>query len=220
MAKGERKKEDAPAVGIICCKVLEKEIRAVVGNMPEVTDIQVMDWGLHIRPDVLLETLCRQIRLMENQVGAVMLGYGRCQALDRLPDDFAVPVFYPEGEDCIGVLLGQDRYERELLQTAGTWFLTPGWTELGMEFIFEELQVQRVAKKGHDPLALAHRMLKDFSRALLIDMQLKGSDAIKREALNIAAEFGWKLEKVEGSLIRLKQTLHKAIDAATPPSLF
>jgi hypothetical protein len=209
------KEEGAVSVGVICCKVLEKEIRTVVRHVPEVTHIHVMDWGLHIQPDLLLETLCREIRLIENRVDAVMLGYGRCQALDRLPDDFAVPVFYPEGEDCIGVLLGQDRYERELMQTAGTWFLTPGWTELGMEFIFEELQVQRVAKKGHDPLALAHRMLKDFSRALLIDMQLKGSDAIKREALAIADEFGWKLEEVEGSLIRLKETLSQAINVTT-----
>ncbi len=200
------------SVGIICCKVLEKEIREVARHAPEVTHIDVMEWGLHINPDVLLETLSRQIRMIENRVDAVMLGYGRCQALDRLPDDFSVPVFYPEGEDCIGVLLGQDRYERELLQTAGTWFLTPGWTELGMEFIFEELQVQRVAKKGHDPLELAHRILKDFSQALLIDMQLKGSDAIKREALAIATEFDWKLDEVEGSLIRLKRTLSKAIN--------
>ncbi len=202
------------SVGIICCKVLEKEIREVARHAPEVTHIDVMEWGLHIHPDVLLETLTRQIRLIENRVDAVMLGYGRCQALDRLPDDFAVPVFRPEGEDCIGVLLGQDRYDQELKQTAGTWFLTPGWTELGMEFIFEELQVHRMAKKGYDPLALAHRMLKDFSRALLIDMQLEGSEAIKREALAIAAEFGWKLDKAEGSLIRLKQTLSRAIGLA------
>ena len=209
------KEEGAVSVGIICCRVLEKEIREVVRHVPEVTHVDVMEWGLHIHPDVLLETLCRQIRIIEDRVDAVMLGYGRCQALDRLPHDFAVPVFHPEGEDCIGVLLGQDRYEQELKRTAGTWFLTPGWTELGMEFIFEELQVQRVAKKGHDPLALAHRMLKGFTRALLIDMQLKGSEEIKKEALAIATEFGWKLEKVEGSLIPLKQTLYQAIDAAT-----
>ncbi len=202
------------SVGVICCKVLEKEIRKVAHHVPEVTHIHVMEWGLHIRPDVLLETLCREIRQMENRVDAIMLGYGRCQALDRLPDDFAVPVFYPEGEDCIGVLLGQERYDRELMQTAGTWFLTPGWTELGMEFIFDELQVHRMAKKGYDPLALAHRMLKDFSRALFIDMGFKRNDALMRKALSISAEFGWKLEKVEGSLIRLKQTLHQAVDAA------
>lgn len=185
----------------------------MIRHAPEVTHVHVMEWGLHIRPDVLLETLSRQIRMIENRVDAIMLGYGRCQALDRLPNNFAVPVFYPQGEDCIGVLLGQDQYERELKQTAGTWFLTPGWTDLGMEFIFEELQVHRVGKKGLDPLEVAHRMLKDFSRALLIDMNLKGSDAIKRKAHAIATEFGWKLDKTEGSLIRLKHTLSKAIHA-------
>ena len=202
------------SVGVICCKVLEKEIREAVRHVPEVTHVEVMEWGLHIRPDVLLEILVRQIRMMEDRVDAVMLGYGRCQALDRLPQDFAVPVFYPQGEDCIGVLLGQDRYERELKQTAGTWFLTPGWTELGMEFIFEELQVQRMTEKGYDPLALAHRMLEGFTRALFIDMGFKGNDALMRKAFAISAEFGWKLEKVEGSLIRLKQTLYQAVNAA------
>jgi len=74
--------------------------------------------------------------------------------------------------------------------------------------------LQRMAEKGHDPLALAHRMLKDFSRALFIDMRFKESDALMRKALSISAEFGWKLEKVEGSLIRLKQTLYQAVNAA------
>jgi hypothetical protein len=34
-----------------------------------------------------------------------------------------------------------------------------------------------------------------------------------KEALAIATEFGWKSEKVAGSMIRLKQTLYQTIDA-------
>jgi Protein of unknown function (DUF1638) len=202
------------SVGVICCRVMEKEMRKVVRNVPQVTSFDVMEWGLHIKPEVLLEALCRQIRKIEHKVDAVMLGYGRCQALDRLPADFNVPVFYAEGEDCIGVLLGQDRYAQELNRVAGTWFLTPGWTELGMEFIFEELQVQRVAEKGHDPLAVAHRMLKNYSRALLIDMQLNEGAELEKKALDIAAEFGWRLERTTGSLARLENALQRAINAA------
>lgn len=204
-------KETSVSVGVICCRVLEKEMRAVVRDVPEVTHLEVMDWGLHIQPDILLDTLSQHIRAIENQVDAVMLGYGRCQAMDRLPDDFAVPVVYPEGEDCIGVLLGQTRYDEELKRTAGTWFLTPGWTDLGMDFIFKELQVNRMAEKGHDPLEIAHRMLKDFSRALFIDMHLNGNHELKQKARSIAAEFGWRLDKVDGSLDRLKQTLQRTI---------
>lgn len=199
------------SVGVICCRVLEKEIRAVVRDVPEVTHIEVMDWGLHIQPDMLIYTLSQRIKAIESKVDAIMLGYGRCQALDRLPKNLKVPVVYPEGEDCIGVLLGQTRYENELKCTAGTWFLTPGWTELGMDFIFKELQVQRMAEKGHDPLEIAHRMLKDFSRALFIDMHLNKSDKIWQKAQSIAMEFGWRLDKTEGDLDNLKTTLQRAI---------
>ena len=214
MTSDDENNSAAVSVGVICCRVLEREIRALVDNVPEVTLVDVMDWGLHIQPDLLLETLSRRIRSIQHNVDAVMLGYGRCQALDRLPDNFAVPVLAPDGEDCIGVLLGQERYEQELNQNAGTWFLTPGWTELGMEFIFKEFQVQRLAEKGHDPLEIAHRMLKDFSRALLIDMQLNENKEIKQAALSIAAEFGWPLEETNGSLNQLRQTLQRVIGMA------
>jgi ATP-dependent DNA helicase RecG len=36
------------SVGVICCRVLEKEIRAVIRGVPEVTHLEVMEWGLHI----------------------------------------------------------------------------------------------------------------------------------------------------------------------------
>ena len=83
-----------------------------------------------------------------------------------------------------------------------------------MEFIFEELQVQRVAEKGHDPLEVAHRMLKDYSRALLIDMELKENAELEKKALDITAEFGWRLKRTKGSLSRLENALHRAVDAA------
>jgi hypothetical protein len=211
MTSGDKNSRLAVSVGIICCRVLKREIHAVVNNVPEVTHVDVAEWGLHLQPDLLLETLSRRIRNVQHHVDAIMLGYGRCQALDRLPDDFVVPVVYPEGEDCIGVLLGQERYDQELKQTPGTWFLTPGWTELGMEFIFKELQVQRLAEKGHDPIEIAHRMLTDFSRALFINMKLNGCEGLKQAALSITAEFGWRLEEVNGSLYQLRKTLQHAI---------
>jgi hypothetical protein len=203
------------SVGIICCRVLEKEIRAVIRGEPEVSHLEVMEWGLHIQPDRLLDTVTHCIRALEGNVDAVMLGYGRCQALDRLPSDFAVPVLRPEGEDCIGVLLGQHRYEEELKREAGTWFLTPGWTELGMEFIFQQLQLENLAEKGLDPKKLAHRMLKDFSRSLFIDMRLENDPELWDKARAISREFDLVLERTDGSLERLIATLNRAIDVSS-----
>lgn len=199
------------SIGVICCRVLEREIRTVVADCPEVTHLEVMDWGLHVQPDRLKGKLCERIRKIQKRVDAIVLGYGRCQVMDKLTEDFSIPLFYPPAEDCIGVLLGQARYEKELALEAGTWFLTPGWTELGMEFVFRELQVQHMADKGIDPLVVARRMLDGFTRALLIDSGLGDEMALNQKAEQIAAEFNWRLEKTHGSLALLRRTLQHAI---------
>jgi len=207
------------SLGIICCKVLEKEIKAVIRDVPEVSHLEVMEWGLHIHPDQLLNALVERIRNLQDHVKVIMLGYGRCQALDRLPYDFKVPVFRPEADDCIGVLLGQDRYVKELQNEAGTWFFTPGWTEMGMEFIFHELQLSRIAEKGLDPLRLAHRMLKDYTRGLFIEMKLGDQERLLKKAQEIADEFHLRLERTQGSLAVLEETLNRSIQSLTRYSL-
>jgi hypothetical protein len=64
------------SLSIICCQVLEKEINAVIRNVPEVSHLEIMEWGLHIHPDFLLKTLVESIRDLQDQVKAIMLGYG------------------------------------------------------------------------------------------------------------------------------------------------
>ena len=199
-------------IGIICCKVLEKEIKQITQCIPEVGHLEVMDWGLHTQPDLLLKTLCHRIEKLQDKVQAIVLGYGRCQALDKIPQNYKVPVYYPRADDCIGVLLGQKRYEQELKNEAGTWFLTPGWTEMGMEFIFHELQLNHLAQKNIDPLEMAHRMLKDYTRALFIDTRVGNQKRLLEKARMIANEFHLRLETTRGSLVQLENTLKQAVD--------
>jgi hypothetical protein len=206
-------------IGIITCPVLEKEIRSLVRNRPEVTRFEVMEWGLHVQPDRLLAAVTGQIRAMENDVRAVALGYGRCQALDRLPADFQVPVFRPPAEDCIGVLLGQERYDAEIRREAGTWFFSRGWTELGMDFIFHELQLNRLAEKGLDPMKIAHRMLRDFTRGLYIETGLEDDQRLWPRAREISREFHLRLERTKGSLDLLKKTIQGALGELEPTPL-
>lgn len=198
-------------IAVIYCPVLEKEIKTLVNKVPEVTHLEPMEWGLHIQPDLLLETITEKILDLQDQAKAIMLGYGRCQAMDRLPTDLKIPVFYPDADDCIGVLLGQNRYREELNREAGTWFLTPGWTDLGIEFVFHELQLKRFTVEGLDPLQVAHRMLKDYTRALYIDMNLEDREGLIKKAQEIAEELNLRLEKTAGSLDLLKGTLNHAL---------
>ncbi len=199
-------------IGIICCKVLEKEIKQIAQNIPEVGHLEVMDWGLHTQPDLLSKTLSNRIEVLQDKVQAIVLGYGRCQALDKIPQNYKVPVYYPRADDCIGVLLGQKHYEQELKNEAGTWFLTPGWTEMGMEFIFHELQLNHLADKNIDPLKVAHRMLQDYTRALFIDTQVGNQERLLEKAGMIADEFHLRLETTRGSLTQLENTFKQALN--------
>ena len=200
------------SIGIIYCETLKSEILTLAGRVPEISHLESMPWGLHIDPDKLLAEVTRQIRCLQNQVEVIVLGYGRCQAMDRLGNDFKVPVLRPEAEDCIGVLLGQQRYEKELQLCPGTWFLSPGWTRMGTDFVFHELQLNRIGHKEIDPLKFARRLLEGFSRALYIDMQAgDDSEALQPKAQQIAKDLGLRLEETSGSFNLLELVLRQAL---------
>jgi hypothetical protein len=202
------------SIAVICCKVLEREVRSVLNGVPDVVHLEIMEWGLHTRPEVLRDEVAERVRAVSSRVDAVLLGYGRCQAMDRLPADLGVPVFFPPAEDCIGVLLGQDRYAQELQREAGTWFMTPGWADMGIDFIFHELQMARFAAKGIDPLQVARRMLANYTRALFIDMGLGERASLLQKARAVADAFDLRLEITTGNLSLLRETWQRVQAAA------
>lgn len=176
------------------------------------SDLKEMPWKLHIEPENLLVEIRKQIEYLQDKVDSIVLGYGRCQCLDRLENNYKVPVFRPQAEDCIGVLLGQKRYEKEIRKIPGTWFLSPGWTRMGTEFVFHELQLSRVDHTKIDPLKLARRMLEGFSRALYIDIPY--CDVTKDlhcKAQKISDDLGLQLEETTGSLSLLENLIRQAL---------
>jgi hypothetical protein len=55
-------------------------------------------------------------------------------------------------------------------------------------------------------------MLKDYTRALFIETEsVDNGDELLKKACKIANEFNLRLEKTEGSLTVLKETLDKAL---------
>jgi hypothetical protein len=199
-------------LGIVYCETLESEIREVARRFPEIRFLEKMPWGLHMDPERLLDQIRRKILDLQDRVDAIVLGYGRCQTLDRLGEGFPVPVVRPEGEDCIGVLLGQRRYEEELRREAGTWFLSPGWTRMGIRSVFGQLQTRGFGSREADPLRTACRMLEGYTRALQIRMR-PGPDeeGLEEKARGIARDLGLRLEQTEGSLARLERAVRQAL---------
>lgn len=202
-------------IGIIYCETLKSEILEVAARYPQISHLQEMPWRLHIEPDNLLIEVRKQIEDLQDNVDSIVLGYGRCQCLDRLGNNYKVPVFRPQAEDCLGVLLGQKRYEKEIEEIPGTWFLSPGWIRMGTDFVFHELQLNRVDHKKIDPLKLARRMLDGFSRALYIDIPCcDETNDLRPKAQKIADDLGLRLEETKGSLSILETLIRQALDGA------
>ena len=83
---------------------------------------------------------------------------------------------------------------------------------MGMEFVFHELQLNHLAEKDIDPLKIAHRMLKDYTRALFIDTQVGNRKELLEKAQMIAREFNLRLERTQGTLVHLEYTFKQALD--------
>jgi len=202
-------------IGIIYCETLKSEVLELAARNPQVSHLKEMPWRLHIEPDNLLVEIRKQIEDLQDKVDSIVLGYGRCQCLDRLGNTYKVPIFRPQAEDCIGVLLGQKRYEKEIDEIPGTWFLSPGWTRMGTDFVFHELQLNRVGHKQVDPLKLARRMLDGFSRALYIDIPCCDEpDDLRHKAQKISDDLGLRLEETKGSISTLEKLVRRALDGA------
>jgi hypothetical protein len=199
-------------IAIIYCETLQSEISTLANKVPEISHLEVMPWKLHIDPDLLLAEVTDQIERLQDQVDVIVLGYGRCQTFDRLSNNFKVPILRPEAEDCIGILLGQERYEKELQQCPGTWFLSPGWTRMGTDFVFHELQLNRVGRKDIDLRQFARRMLEGFTRALYIDMHCSGEkENLRQKARQIANDLDLELEETQGSYSMLEDVMKQAL---------
>jgi hypothetical protein len=201
------------SIGIIYCETLKTEIMSLAEGIEEISHLESLPWRLHIHPEQLLAEVHQQIERLQDRVDVIVLGYGRCQVMDRLEDNYRVPVLRPAAEDCIGVLLGQQNYEGELRHVPGTWFLSPGWTRMGTDFVFHELQLDRVNHKQINPLQFARRLLEGFTRALYIDMGT-GADEVKlqEKAQQIADDLDLRLEKTKGSYALLQQVIDRALE--------
>ena len=204
------------SVAVIYCQVFEREIAALAERFPQVTHRQCLDWGLHIHPDRLAERIAEAVRAIEDRVDAAVLGYGRCQAMDKLPADFAVPVFHAQAEDCIGVLLGPEGYRREMEREVGTFYLSPGWADMGIDGIFTQFDCDPQRVSSAEALQTARLMLANYRRLLFIDMPVV--DAPERARLldvarGIAADLDLRLDRTRGSLALLTEAFEAAVAA-------
>jgi hypothetical protein len=156
-------------IGVVACDMLKRELDLVIQGDPDISEVIYLEAALHVYPEKMKAAIIEQIESLADQVDVVFLGYGYCQSLKGIEDEVSVPVVLPQHDDCISIMFTPERYAEETKREVGTWFMNPGWAEVGAQMVIKELKLERAARYGKNPMDMAKRLFTHYRRGLFID---------------------------------------------------
>ena len=196
-------------IGVVACNIIQRELDKLLSAMPEIEEVVYLDGALHVTPLKMKETIRDEVNKLKGRVDVVFLGYGYCQSLKGLDEEFDFPVILPQADDCIALLLTPERYAEEIKKEVGTWFMTPGWAEIGAEMVIKELHLDRAERYGKKPLDMARRLFTHYKRGLYIDTGVGDDAHYIEKAEEFCRDFSLTLEKTSAQPVLLAQWLEK-----------
>ena len=181
---------------IIACQVVIEELLPL---LPEGTDYETLDLGLHVNPDKLRMTLQEKIDASNKEKGSILLGYGLCsRAVVGLRSE-KCSLVVPCVDDCIGIFLGsREAYLKQAKAEPGTYYLTKGWIEAGDNLFGSHNQmVERYGPKQAE--ALIKRMLQNYTRLVFINTGKYRVEHYREYSERTASRYGLRYQEIFGA---------------------
>jgi len=222
-------------IHVIACAVLKLDLEQTARDMGVSLSTRYLPGGLHEKPRELRERLQEAVDQASRAAAWDMIGigYGLCGSGTVGIRSRDIPLAIPRVHDCISLFLGSDAaYRREFARTPGTYYISAGWVDGKSEPLsqgrdttksgrkgFPQEQFERlVAEYGEENAEAIRRFLtswqRNYRRAAFIDTEPRGkpgseddSSRYARMARDMAAEFGWRYERLQGSRRLLQQLL-------------
>ena len=186
---------------VACATVIEEMLPLLPPGMQH----QILDFGLHIQPNKLRESLQAGIDAISADIDTVLLGYGMCsQAVIGLSSrQFRLVV--PRVDDCISIFLGtREAYTQQCHAEPGTYYLTKGWIEVGSTPFTEYDEM--VKRLGPEKAARVQKLLlKHYTRLALINTGQYEMERYREYARQTAERFNLRFEEIEGSNAMVKK---------------
>lgn len=201
-------------IGVVACNIMKREIDNVLSKIEGITELVYLEEGKHVYPDELKVSVLEALNAMKDKVDVIFLGYGHCQSLKGIEDNFDIPIIHPDAEDCIAILLTPERYAEEITKEAGTWFMTPGWAEGGTKMISKAFNLDNFASKYGDIEELTNELFANYTRGLFIDTGVGDDEYFIDKAKESCEMFKVRLEKVVSNSTILEDNLAKCQEIA------
>lgn len=209
---------------LLACEILYREFCTAIASSPNRVDVEFLPKGLH---DMGQEAMQRRLRealaaVDDSGYDAVLLGYGLCSNGVLGLAARRVPLVIPRAHDCITLFLGsKERYLEYFYRHPGVYFKTTGWIERGddlrqlspesiprtsgMSWTYEEL----AARYGEDNARFLSQQLCDMTRnyggLTFIEMGIEPDSRFEDQTKRLAAERGWKFEKLAGDMVLVRR---------------
>ncbi|RPI90447.1 MAG: DUF1638 domain-containing protein [Chloroflexi bacterium] len=186
---------DVRCMVIACATVIEEMLPFLPDDVPH----EILDFGLHLHPDELRESLQRKIEEASSRADVLVLGYGLCSTAVVGLKAMNAALVIPRTDDCIGIFLGScAAYRAQMKQEPGTYYLTKGWIEVG-DSPFQDHH--RLVKKYGEARAdrMTRLMLKNYKRIGFINTGKYEIEQYREYARKAAGQFGLRFEEIQGS---------------------
>ncbi len=199
-------------LAIVACDILKPEIEFLTKDDSDFVVREYLEFALHEYPQELKSRVVETVNKYEGQVDAVFLGYATCQSLDGVTELLKVPTAMLQGADCIDVLLTPKEYVNEKKICAGTWFISPGWAEQGVDGLIKELHLDSV--EGIDPQFFLDMLFDSYQRCLYIDDGIGNEEYYRKKSEEVAKQLKLKLNCRTCGLSGIKDAIERTKELA------
>lgn len=194
---------------VIACAAVMEEIRP---HLPEGTEGCVLEFGLHADPPALRRVLQESIDRAAASAETILLGYGLCSMAVVGLRANGCTLIVPRVDDCIALCLGSQRaYKAQFKSEPGTYYLTPGWIDVGdSPFSEHEKLVEAFGPQKAD--RVIGRLLRNYTRLAFIDTGRGETEKYRRYSRRMAERFGLRYAELPGSERLIKKMLRGPLD--------
>jgi hypothetical protein len=215
-----------PRYLLIGCPIFQREIERLAATARNAVTFLWLEIGLHERPAAALRDALQAAvdGVDPEQFDGVLLAYGLCSRGVIGLTAKSLPVVIPRAHDCLGILLGSTRrYLDQLESERGTYFQSAGWLEhanlarglgqpaftLGPASSFSRASLaEKYGEENADfLLEQLTGMTRHYQRLAFIDTPVPEAGKWEGIARDIAAERGWRFERLAGDLGWLRRLL-------------
>ena len=190
---------------IIACAAVIEEMLPVLP--PDIT-YEILDFGLHFRPENLQKILQETIDKTAHDADTLILGYGLCSnGVVGLKAPENARLVIPRVHDCIAIFLGSHKeYLRQMKEETWTFFLAKGFIEVG-DTPLEEYHrtVERHGKKNADRVMKA--MFGHYKRILFVNTGHNEVAKYQDHAKRTAQLLNLRYEEMKGSRDLIKRII-------------